>query len=105
MAMEARQARDGAIIAPRSAQSGADGSAGSACMMCFDNCYGPCSMLACCCSFAYGFSTSIQGNVCHLEGQKLLYPAGQFFAVMGTHADDGKVQTQSSDSAPPLNYV
>jgi hypothetical protein len=40
----------------------------------------------------YGFTSSIQGNVCHLEGQKLLYPAGQFFAVMGTHADDGKVK-------------
>jgi hypothetical protein len=48
--------------------------------------------LYCHCSFAYGLSTSIHGNVCHLEGQKLLYPAGQFFAVMGTHADDGKVQ-------------
>uniref|UniRef100_A0A383W626 Uncharacterized protein n=1 Tax=Tetradesmus obliquus TaxID=3088 RepID=A0A383W626_TETOB len=66
MAMEARQARDGAIIAP---------------------------------SFAYGFSTSIQGNVCHLEGQKLLYPAGQFFAVMGTHADDGKATFFSSHSS------
>ncbi|WIA33170.1 hypothetical protein OEZ86_006317 [Tetradesmus obliquus] len=66
MAMEARQARDGAIIAP---------------------------------SCAYGFSTSIQGNVCHLEGQKLLYPAGQFFAVMGTHADDGKATFISSHSS------
>eukprot|EP00878_Enallax_costatus_P010135 GHUV01010580.1.p1 GENE.GHUV01010580.1~~GHUV01010580.1.p1 ORF type:complete len:1050 (+),score=361.27 GHUV01010580.1:412-3561(+) len=39
-------------------------------------------------SFAYGFSTSIHGNLYHLEGQKLVYSAGQFFAVMG--GEDGK---------------
>lgn len=39
-------------------------------------------MLAPPCSYAYGFNTSVQRNLWHLDGHRLLYPVGQFLASL-----------------------
>lgn len=40
-------------------------------------------------SFAFGINTSCANNLHYLEGQKLLYCAGQYFVSLS--ADEGKV--------------
>lgn len=34
-----------------------------------------------CCSFVFGLSRDVQGNVAHLEGNKVLFPVGHLFAM------------------------
>jgi hypothetical protein len=33
------------------------------------------------CSFVFGLSRDVQGNVAHLEGNKVLFPVGHLFAM------------------------